>query len=32
VDKKGALENLDLIFMTLDELVDGGCGATPPAR
>ncbi len=30
VDKKGALENLDLIFMTLDELVDGGCGAAPP--
>jgi hypothetical protein len=25
VDKKSALENLDLIFMTLDELVDGGC-------
>lgn len=24
VDKKSALENLDLIFMTLDELVDGG--------
>ena len=25
VDKRSALENLDLIFMTLDELVDGGC-------
>ena len=25
VDKKSALENLDLVFMTLDELVDGGC-------
>jgi len=24
VDKKSALENLDLVFMTLDELVDGG--------
>ena len=25
MDKRSALENLDLIFMTLDELVDGGC-------
>lgn len=24
VDKKSALENLDLVFMSLDELVDGG--------
>ncbi len=24
VDKRSALENLDLVFMTLDELVDGG--------
>ncbi len=27
VDKRSALENLDLLFMTLDELVDGGCVA-----
>jgi hypothetical protein len=27
VDKRSALENLDLVFMTLDELVDGGCVA-----
>lgn len=26
VDKKNVLENLDLVFMTIDELVDGGCG------
>ena len=25
MDKRSALENLDLVFMTLDELVDGGC-------
>jgi len=25
VEKRSALENLDLVFMTLDELVDGGC-------
>lgn len=25
VDKKNVLENLDLVFMTIDELVDGGC-------
>lgn len=29
MDKRSALENLDLIFMTLDELVDGGCGPAP---
>lgn len=30
MDKKSALENLDLIFMTLDELVDGGCAGASP--
>lgn len=27
VDKKNVLENLDLVFMTIDELVDGGCAS-----
>ena len=32
MDKKSALENLDLVFMTLDELVDGGCVAAAARR